>query len=159
MATAVGPVLNSRKHSSGSSKNAKGNQDHAAVMNGPFIFFVLFMFLIPVGFTAVMSLVVLRPWLRANTSGVGLTVFEIIGMKLRRLDVYEIIDALILAQHSGVELSQVDVQRAAMRKLDVRKLVLAYVEAQRQKMDLTFEDLVRMEMSGELAAKLGLKSL
>jgi uncharacterized protein YqfA (UPF0365 family) len=128
--------------------------DKSVDMQDPFIFIVLLIFLLPVGFAAAMSLVVLRPWLRATTSGLGLTVFEIIGMKLRRLDVYEIIDALVLAAHSGVELSHIDVQRAAMRKLDVRKLVLAYIEAQRQEMDLEFEDLVRLELSGELGTKI-----
>jgi uncharacterized protein YqfA (UPF0365 family) len=124
-------------------------------MHNPFIFFVLFMFLVPVGFAAVMSLVVLRPWLRAHAAGLELTVFEIIGMKLRRLNIYEILDVLVLAEESGVELSHIDVQRAAMRKLDVRKLVTAYIEAQRRNMDLDFEDLVQLELAGELAAKLG----
>ena len=113
------------------------------------IYIALLMFLLPVGFAAVMSMVVLRPWMRAHAAGLGLTVFEVIGMKLRRLDIYEILDVLILAEENGVEVSHIDVQRAAMRKLDVRKLVTAYIEAKRRNMDLDFEDIVRAETSEE----------
>ena len=116
-------------------------------MDNP-IYIALLMFLLPVGFAAVMSLVVLRPWMKARAAGLELSVFEVIGMKLRRLDIYEILDVLILAEESGVEVSHIDVQRAAMQKLDVRKLVLAYIEARRQQSGLQFEDLVRLELAG-----------
>jgi uncharacterized protein YqfA (UPF0365 family) len=122
------------------------------------IYIALLMFLVPVGFAAVMSLVVMRPFLKAHWAGLNLTVFEVIGMKLRRLDIYQILDALILAEESGVEISHIDLQRAAMRKLDVRKLVIAYIDARGRNLDLSFEDLVECELAGtsEESRKVGI---
>lgn len=100
--------------------------------------------LIPIGVAAVLALWVVRPWLRSVMSGAQLTVFEVIGMKLRRVDVDAVVAALAMARQSGVEIHQVDLQRAYLAGVDLPTITLAWITAQRKKMPITFEQLVEM---------------
>jgi uncharacterized protein YqfA (UPF0365 family) len=118
------------------------------------LFVVLLIFLVPVWVMGILMLTVARPWLRAMLAGVQLSVFDVIGMRLRRVPINEVVDALVAARASGVELSHVDVQRAHMRGVDLRKLTLAYIESHRRQLGYTFEELVDFELKDELAAAL-----
>lgn len=115
-------------------------------MNDPndLIFIMLLVFLLPIGFVAVLALWALRPWLRATIAGTQLTVFEIIGMKLRRVNVDAVIAAMVMARQSEVEIHQVDLQKAYLAGIDVEKLTFAWIAAQRRQMPTTFEQLVVM---------------
>ncbi|MEX2187795.1 MAG: flotillin-like FloA family protein [Pirellulales bacterium] len=108
------------------------------------IFIMLLLFLVPIGAAAALSLWALRPWLRATMAGAQLTVFEIIGMRLRRVDVDAVVAALVAARQSGVEIHQIDLQRAYLAGVDLPTITLAWINAQRKEMDLQFEQLVEM---------------
>ncbi len=109
-----------------------------------FVLVMLLLFLVPIGAVAVLSLWALRPWLRAATAGVQLTVFEIIGMRLRRVDVDAVVAALVLARQSDVDIHQVDLQRAYLAGVDLPTIALAWVAVQRKEMGITFAQLVEM---------------
>lgn len=115
-------------------------------MNDPndLIFIMLLVFLLPIGFVAVLALWALRPWLRATMAGTQLTVFEIIGMKLRGVDVDAVVAAMVMARQSEVEIHQVDLQQAYLAGIDVEQLTFAWIAAQRRQMPITFEQLVVM---------------
>lgn len=108
------------------------------------IYVMLLAFLVPIGFVAVLALWALRPWLRATMAGSQLSVFEVIGMRLRRVDVDAVVAALVMARQSGVEIHQVDLQRAYLAGVNLETLTLAWIAAQRKQMDVTFEQLVAM---------------
>jgi uncharacterized protein YqfA (UPF0365 family) len=118
----------------------------AAPMNDPnnLIFIMLLVFLLPIGFVALLALWALRPWLRATMLGTQLTVFEIIGMKLRGVNVDAVVAAMVMARQCDVEVHQVDLQRADRAGIDVEKLTFAWIAAQRRQMPITFEQLVVM---------------
>lgn len=132
-------------------------------MNDPnnLIFIMLLVFLLPIGFVAVLALWALRPWLRATIAGAQFTVFEIIGMKLRGVDVDAIVAAMVMAQQYEVEVHQVDLQRAYKAGIDVEKLTFAWIAAQRRQMPITFEQLVVMyqeERLGDLLEGIALEA-
>jgi uncharacterized protein YqfA (UPF0365 family) len=120
--------------------------------NGWLIYAMVLIFLVPTGVAAVLALWALPAWLRAMAAGVELTVFDVIGMRLRRLDIDLIVEALALAEQADVDLSPVDVQHALMKKVDLRKVTLAYLAARQHDPACSFNDLVAAELAGELAA-------
>lgn len=126
-------------------------------MNDPniLILVMLLVFLVPIGLAAVLALWALRPWLRATMAGTQLTVFEIIGMRLRRVDVDAVVAALVMARQSGVEIHQVDLQRAYLAGVDLETITLAWIAAERKKMDITFDQLVAMFQEKRLGELLG----
>jgi uncharacterized protein YqfA (UPF0365 family) len=120
------------------------------------IYIALLLFLLPIGLVAALSLWALRPWLRAMMSGTQLTVFEVIGMRLRKVDVDAVIAALVMARQSDVEVHQVDLQRAYLAGVNLETITLAWIAAQRKEMTVSFEQLVAMYQQkrlGELLAE------
>jgi uncharacterized protein YqfA (UPF0365 family) len=114
------------------------------------IYIMLLVFLVPVGFVAMLALWALRPWLRATAAGTGLTIFEVIGMKLRRVDVDAVIVAMVIAEHGEVEIHQVDLQRAYLNGANLQTVTQAYVAAKHKQLDVTFEQVVDLDREGRL---------
>jgi uncharacterized protein YqfA (UPF0365 family) len=116
---------------------------------------MLLLFLVPIGAVALLALWALRPWLRATMAGAPLTVFEVIGMRLRRVDIDAVVAAFAMARQSGVDIHQVDLQRAYLAGVDLPTITLAWITAQRKKLDITFEQLVVMYQEKRLAELIG----
>jgi uncharacterized protein YqfA (UPF0365 family) len=95
-----------------------------------------------------------RLWFQGILAGVNVLVFDLIAMKLRRIDAALVMKCLILARQSGVELSHVELQRAYLQGADLEKLTLAHITAQKQQLGATFEELVASELQDRLAEKL-----
>lgn len=58
------------------------------------LLFVVFFRYVPIGL-----------WIRARASGVPLTIFMLIGMRLRRISPHRLVDALITASKAGLNLT------------------------------------------------------
>jgi uncharacterized protein YqfA (UPF0365 family) len=114
------------------------------------IFIMLLVFLVPIGIGAVLSLWALRSWLRATAAGTQLTIFEVIGMKLRRVDVDAVIGATLIAQQGEVDVHQVDLQRAYLAGLDIERVTFDYVQAKRNQPEVTFEQFISMARENQL---------
>lgn len=97
---------------------------------------------------------IFRPWMRGLMSGCGLPVPDIIGMRLRRINVNAVLDALILARQSDVTISSTEMQRAYLKGVDLEKVTLATIEARRRDLPFTFEEFVDAELRGRLEEKL-----
>jgi uncharacterized protein YqfA (UPF0365 family) len=119
------------------------------------VFMAMGLALIVALFLFVLMLTLFRPWLQGLMSGAGVSVLELIGMRMRRINVPAVMSSLILAKQSGVELSHIDLQRADLRGVDLEKLTLAFIETHKQDLGVTFDDLVELELRGRLAEKLG----
>jgi uncharacterized protein YqfA (UPF0365 family) len=102
-------------------------------------------------FVFVVTFSLLRPWMQGFLSGAPVSIIELIGMRLRRVDVQSVMRNLILARQSGVELTHVDLQRAFLRGVDLEKVTLAYIQAQKEGTGETFEDLVDARQRGRLS--------
>jgi hypothetical protein len=110
----------------------------------------LAMFLLPMGAAGVLALWALPAWLRATRAAAGLTIFEVVGMKLRRIDVDHIAAAIALSRQFGAEVSHVDLQRAAAAGANPYDVAAAWAVCLRRGLAHTFEDLIALDCDGRL---------
>jgi uncharacterized protein YqfA (UPF0365 family) len=61
------------------------------------------------------------PWLQAYMSGTPVSVFSIIGMRLRRISVRTVVRFLIMARQAGVNISCHEMESAYCRVWTLRK--------------------------------------
>ena len=99
-------------------------------------------------------LFVARPWVRSRLCGVHIPLVRIILMRIRRSDVNQIMDSLIMALQSGVTISVEKMERASAQQVDLKKVTLAMIESERRGLALEFDELVEAELSSRLAEKL-----
>jgi len=97
---------------------------------------------------------VFAPWLQAYLSGVPLSVLDLVGMRMRKIDVRAVLRALILAHQAGAPLSSAEMQRACLQGADLEKVTLAFIRAKKEKLDITFKQLVEADLEDRLKEKL-----
>jgi len=119
-----------------------GQEGLVFVAAGLFVVFFLLVF-----FVFVRSA---TPWLQALMSGVPLSVFAILGMRLRRTDVNRVLRTLIMATQAGAPLTLAEVERAYIQGADLEKITLAYVHAKKENLDVTFGQLVDADLKNRL---------
>ena len=102
----------------------------------------------------VLFLFVVRPWIRGRLYGVNISLVRIILMRIRRSDVNQVMDCLIMALQSGVSISVDKMEQADAQQVDLKKVTLAMIESERQGLALEFDELVEAELSSRLADKL-----
>ncbi|MEG1979215.1 MAG: flotillin-like protein FloA [Victivallaceae bacterium] len=102
------------------------------------IFFLwLFVYLIPV-----------RHWIAASFSNVKISVFSLIGMRLRRVPPQVIVDALIQAQKAGLEVTGDVLEAHYLAGGNVEKVVAALVAADKANMDLSVKRATAIDLAG-----------
>ena len=102
----------------------------------------------------VLFLFVVRPWIRGRLYGVNISLVRIILMRIRRSDVNQVMDCLIMALQSGVSISVDKMEQANAQQVDLKKVTLAMIESERQGLDLAFDELVEAELGSRLAETL-----
>ena len=102
----------------------------------------------------VLFLFVVRPWIRGRLYGVNISLVRIILMRIRRSDVNQVMDCLIMALQSGVSISVDKMEQADAQQVDLRKVTLAMIESERQGLGLEFDELVEAELGSRLAETL-----
>jgi len=98
----------------------------------------------------------LQLWKRARLSAVHVSLFDLIGMTLRKVEPSRVIDNLIRASQGGVTLRVRDLESAYLQGVDIDKLTTAALVAKNRGMKLSFKELVATELEGQLAEQLGL---
>jgi len=124
----------------------------------------LVMFLVIAGIFLIFALIALvtvgkvfTPWLQAMMAGVRISVFQIVGMRLRKVDVRVVVRSLIMATQSGVPVPSIEMERAYLQGVDLEKLTLALIHANREGKEVTFEELVEADLEDRLHEKLGIR--
>lgn len=93
-------------------------------------------------------------WLRAITSNARVTIWELIGMKLRQVDASMIVDAKVMAMQAGVGTDPengITTRRLEAHYLaggDVPKVITAIIAAQRADIDLDFDRAAAIDLAG-----------
>ena len=87
-------------------------------------------------------------------SGAPISIFQIIGMRLRRTNASVIVRNLIAAKQGGVSVSCVELERAYLQGCDLEKLTLAMIEANRRGMKITFQEALDAELHDRLQEKM-----
>jgi len=125
----------------------------------------IFVVLIVAGIFLVFALIflvtlakVFAPWLQAFMAGVPISVPQIIGMRLRKVDVRVVVRSLIMATQAGVPVPSVEMERAYLQGVDLEKLTLAMIQANREGKQVTFQELVEADLANRLHDKLGIRN-
>lgn len=93
---------------------------------------------------------IFRPWLQAFLSGCPISVFQLIGMRLRKVNPNKIIPVAIAATQGGHPVGWADLERAYVQGIDIEKVTTAYVTARERGDNFTFEELVDAERESRL---------
>ncbi|SDL05094.1 flotillin-like protein FloA [Halarsenatibacter silvermanii] len=101
------------------------------------IFLAVFFTLIPVGL-----------WISATAAGVKVKLFNLIGMRLRRVVPKSIVSPMIKSHKAGLKLSSDKLEAHYLAGGNVNNVVDALIAAQRAEIDLTFERAAAIDLAG-----------
>ncbi|SHI30074.1 Uncharacterized protein YqfA, UPF0365 family [Butyrivibrio fibrisolvens DSM 3071] len=98
---------------------------------------VVFFTIIPVGM-----------WISAVASGVKISIFTLVGMKLRRVKPAKIVDPMIKATKAGLKVTTNQLEAHYLAGGNVDNVVNALIAAERASMDLSFEQASAIDLAG-----------
>ena len=115
--------------------------------------FEIFGFIIPLIVILVivgifLSFVPLGLWISAVSAGVRVTIFSLVGMRLRRVRADKIIRPLIKAQKAGMNVNANQLESHLLSGGRVDNVVDALIAAHRANLDLSFERAAAIDLAG-----------
>ncbi len=113
-------------------------------MNGPFIIAAVVIILVIVFF----SIIPVGMWISAVASGVKISIFSLVGMKLRRVKPAKIVRPMIKATKAGLKLKNNELEAHYLAGGNVDNVINALIAAERAGMDLTFEQASAIDLAG-----------
>jgi uncharacterized protein YqfA (UPF0365 family) len=113
-------------------------------MKAPIIIAVLVIVLLIVFFT----IIPVGMWISAIASGVKISVFSLVGMKLRRVKPICIVRPMIKATKAGIHVTSNQLEAHYLAGGNVDSVVNALIAAERAGMDLSFEQASAIDLAG-----------
>ncbi|NLC63443.1 MAG: flotillin-like protein FloA [Thermoanaerobacterales bacterium] len=110
-----------------------------------FIFTIVILF---IGLTVFLSFVPLGLWISALAAGVHIGIFNLIGMRLRRVPPAKIVSPLIKAVKAGLDVSVNKLEAHYLAGGNVDRVVDALIAAQRAEIPLPFERAAAIDLAG-----------
>lgn len=107
------------------------------IMVGGFFFVILFSFIIPV-----------RHWVAAIFADVKVSIFSLIGMRLRRVPPKVIVDAMIQSKKAGLEITADDLEAHYLAGGDVIRVVKALIAAGKANIELPLQRATAIDLAG-----------
>lgn len=95
-----------------------------------------------------LNLIPVRLWITAFFSGLRVSIGNLIGMKLRRVNPRQIINPMIKATKAGLNLKLNELEAHYLAGGNVNTLVDALIAAQRANIDLEFERAAAIDLAG-----------
>ncbi|EMT47103.1 flotillin-like protein FloA [Anoxybacillus flavithermus] len=111
----------------------------------------LFIIAIALGFVLLavfFSFVPVMLWISALASGVPISIFTLIGMRLRRVVPSRVINPLIKAKKAGLDVTINQLESHYLAGGNVDRVVNALIAAQRANINLTFERCAAIDLAG-----------
>lgn len=93
-------------------------------------------------------MVPINVWFRALASGAHVSMFRLIGMKMRKVDYKKLVQFYIIAQKAGLKIPIVELETHLMAGGNIEKVVDALIAAHSAKMDLTLEEAKAIDLAG-----------
>ena len=90
----------------------------------------------------------IRHWIAAIFSGVHVSIFSLIGMRLRQVPPQLIVDAMIQTQKAGIDISSDILEAHYLAGGNVLRVVSALVAADKAGMDLSVERATAIDLAG-----------
>ncbi len=97
---------------------------------------------------AMFILVPVNVWFRALASGAHVSMFRLIGMKMRKVDYKKIVNIYIISQKAGLNVSVADLETHLMAGGDIEKVIDALIACHSAKLDLTLEQAKAIDLAG-----------
>ncbi|MHB1153734.1 MAG: flotillin-like protein FloA [Eubacteriales bacterium] len=94
------------------------------------------------------SFVPVRLWISAAAAGVKVGIFNLIGMRLRRVMPMKVVDPLIKAVKAGIDLNINQLEAHFLAGGNVDRVVNALIAAQRADIPLSFERAAAIDLAG-----------
>ncbi|MBP3038913.1 flotillin-like protein FloA [Bacillaceae bacterium Marseille-Q3522] len=112
---------------------------------------IILLFAIAAGIILLAVLLTFVPvmlWISALAAGVKVTIFTLIGMRLRRVIPSRVINPLIKAHKAGISLLTNQLESHYLAGGNVDRVVNALIAAQRANIELTFERCAAIDLAG-----------
>ena len=93
-------------------------------------------------------MVPMQTWFRALMSGAHISMFRLVGMKLRKVDYKKIVNQYILARKAGIKIYDSEIETHIMAGGNVEKVVDALIAAHSAKLDLSIEQAMAIDLAG-----------
>lgn len=110
--------------------------------------YVITLFVIILGLTIFLSFVPLGLWISSLAAGVNVGIFNLVGMRLRRVVPSRIVNPLIKARKAGLNVSVNQLEAHYLAGGNVDRVVNALIAAQRAAIDLSFERAAAIDLAG-----------
>jgi len=112
---------------------------------------------IGIGIVVLVVLVVVitfvKVWIKALFSGVPISLFALLGMRLRNVPYSEIVDARITAAKAGLDVSIEDLDKHYLAGGALMPTVRALISARKARMNLDWEDATRIDLATKGTSK------
>jgi uncharacterized protein YqfA (UPF0365 family) len=87
-------------------------------------------------------------WVRALVSGARVSMFELIGMKLRRVNPNVIVNSRIQATRAGLIISQAEMETHVLAGGNVQNVISAMIAANKANIDLSWKTATAIDLAG-----------
>ncbi|MCR6096787.1 flotillin-like protein FloA [Salipaludibacillus agaradhaerens] len=104
--------------------------------------------LIVVVFAVLFTFVPVALWISAWAAGVKVGIFQLVGMRLRRVIPHRVVNPLIKAVKAGLDISTNKLEGHYLAGGNVDRVVNALIAAQRANIDLSFERCAAIDLAG-----------
>lgn len=111
---------------------------------GPIIIIVVVLFCI----TLFLSIIPVRLWISAKAAGVNISIFTLIGMRLRRVKPERIINPLIKVSKAGINVNVNQLESHLLSGGRVDNVVDALIASHRANLELSFERAAAIDLAG-----------
>lgn len=112
------------------------------------IFLLIIVALIIIAFAVLFTFVPVMLWISALAAGVRVGIFQLVGMRLRRVIPSRVVNPLIKAVKAGLELSTNQLEGHYLAGGNVDRVVNALIAAQRANIELSFERAAAIDLAG-----------
>jgi len=112
------------------------------------LFYVVSLFVIILGLTIFLSFVPLGLWISSLAAGVNVGIFNLVGMRLRRVIPSRIVNPLIKARKAGLDVGVNQLEAHYLAGGNVDRVVNALIAAQRAEIELGFERAAAIDLAG-----------
>jgi len=112
------------------------------------LFYVIVLFVIILGLTIFLSFVPLGLWISSLAAGVNIGIFNLVGMRLRRVVPSRIVNPLIKARKAGINVGVNQLEAHFLAGGNVDRVVNALIAAQRAEIELGFERAAAIDLAG-----------
>jgi len=112
------------------------------------ISFLMVFALVLIGLSVFFSFVPLGLWISAQAAGVRIGIVTLVGMRLRRVPPFKIVNPLIKALKAGIDVNANSLEAHYLAGGNVDRVVNALIAAQRAEIPLGFERAAAIDLAG-----------